>query len=395
MNNIQILNSQEILGKKFTVYGDIENPLFLAKDVAEMIEHSNPRMMLKSVDEDEKQCVNNPYASQGQQEQWFLTEYGLYEILMQSRKPIAKQFKKEVKAMLKQLRTTGVVITESATQEAIDYQSKYGTYRIRKTFENTNDIRAEYEQYFELSKLECKVHRTDNKTRINGSKIIIDVIQNKIANEVQDMRPSELLGLQELINDIQVDIRELDNRRNGGIKSGQTKKINNLEQELEQWKVYAEGLEEYYNPIRTWYELPVHGFSTNYMFDGNHNATKDYAGWLDRFPEHLLPSKEELEAQGVSFDNRNIVIELGFIHCESYDVDNLVKSAIDVIFGHHLKVNDNLIIKAIPTTIATCDSKKQGEIHFCIYNTEEVPHINKDTLYRVINGQVEILGHKN
>lgn len=65
--------------------------MFLAKDVAEWIEHSNTRMMLRNVDEDEKQCVNNPYALQGQQEQWFLTEDGLYEVLMQSRKPIAKQ----------------------------------------------------------------------------------------------------------------------------------------------------------------------------------------------------------------------------------------------------------------------------------------------------------------
>ncbi len=28
--------------------------------------------------------------------QWFLTEYGIYELLMVSRKPIAKQWKKEV-----------------------------------------------------------------------------------------------------------------------------------------------------------------------------------------------------------------------------------------------------------------------------------------------------------
>ena len=39
--------------------------------------------------------------------QWFLTEDGLYEVLMQSRKPIAKQFKKEVKQILKQIRRTG------------------------------------------------------------------------------------------------------------------------------------------------------------------------------------------------------------------------------------------------------------------------------------------------
>ena len=35
-------------------------------------------------------------------EMTFLTEDGLYEVLMQSRKPIAKAFKKEVKQILKQ-----------------------------------------------------------------------------------------------------------------------------------------------------------------------------------------------------------------------------------------------------------------------------------------------------
>lgn len=37
----------------------------LAKDVADWIEHSNSRMMLQSVDEEEKLCVNNPYALKG------------------------------------------------------------------------------------------------------------------------------------------------------------------------------------------------------------------------------------------------------------------------------------------------------------------------------------------
>lgn len=108
-SSLSVINEQEVLGKTFRVYGDFENPLFLAKDVAEWIEHSNQRMMLQSVDDDEKQCVNNPYALKGQQEQWFLTENGLYEVLMLSRKPIAKEFKKEVKKILHELRTTGKV----------------------------------------------------------------------------------------------------------------------------------------------------------------------------------------------------------------------------------------------------------------------------------------------
>ncbi|MDI6531626.1 BRO-N domain-containing protein [Bacillus mycoides] len=95
MSNLQVIHQQEVLGQGFKVYGTVEEPLFLAKDVAEWIEHSNQRMMLASVDEDEKQCVNNPYASSGNQQAWFLTENGIYEVLMLSRKPIAKQWKKE------------------------------------------------------------------------------------------------------------------------------------------------------------------------------------------------------------------------------------------------------------------------------------------------------------
>ena len=106
--NIQIVKTQQVANQTLTVYGTEENPLFLAKEVAEWIEHSNPRMMLKSVDEDEKICVNNPYALKGQQEQWFLTEDGVYEVLMQSRKPIAKTFKKEVKKILKDIRKHGM-----------------------------------------------------------------------------------------------------------------------------------------------------------------------------------------------------------------------------------------------------------------------------------------------
>ena len=51
---IKVIDEREVLGKHFRVYGDIENPLFLAKDVAEWIEHSNVTHMVKNVDEDER-----------------------------------------------------------------------------------------------------------------------------------------------------------------------------------------------------------------------------------------------------------------------------------------------------------------------------------------------------
>lgn len=86
-------------------------PLFLAKDVANWIDHSAVHMMIKTIDEDEK--VRNIVSTLfGNQEMWFLTEDGLYEVLMQSRKPIAKSFKKEVKKILKEIRKTGKYETQ-------------------------------------------------------------------------------------------------------------------------------------------------------------------------------------------------------------------------------------------------------------------------------------------
>lgn len=109
---LTVINEQEVLGKHFRIFGTIDNPLFLAKDVAEWIEHSNQRMMLQSIDDDEKVKVNNVYSENrtGGNGTWFLTEDGLYEVLMQSRKPIAKSFKKKVKEILKSIRRNGAYI---------------------------------------------------------------------------------------------------------------------------------------------------------------------------------------------------------------------------------------------------------------------------------------------
>ncbi|MGY5268789.1 ORF6C domain-containing protein [Paraclostridium bifermentans] len=115
MQELGIIEKKEILGNKITVYGDVENPKFLAKEVANWIEHSNHRMMLNSIDEDEKE-VNIAYTQGGKQEQWFLTEDGLYEVLMQSRKPIAKAFKKQVKKLLKELRINNNPLSTLSTE---------------------------------------------------------------------------------------------------------------------------------------------------------------------------------------------------------------------------------------------------------------------------------------
>ena len=106
---LQIINEQEVLGKHFAVYGTVDELLFVAKDVAEWIEYdvSSVNKMLDKIDEDEK-LVGTLFRSGQNREAWFLTENGLYEVLMQSRKPLAKEFKKKVKEILKSIRKHGL-----------------------------------------------------------------------------------------------------------------------------------------------------------------------------------------------------------------------------------------------------------------------------------------------
>ena len=103
---ISLLQTTELLGKTLCVYGSVENPLFLAKDIADWIEHTDVSMMMRNVDDDEK-VTNIVCTPGGKQECWFLTENGLYEVLMLSRKPIAKEFKKGVKKILREIRQKG------------------------------------------------------------------------------------------------------------------------------------------------------------------------------------------------------------------------------------------------------------------------------------------------
>ena len=392
MNNITIFNNK-LFGQVRSLIID-EKIYFVGKDIATALGYKNTR---DAINRHCKGVVKHDVLDTTgfEQQMNIIPESDVYRLIFGSHLPEAEKFEKWVmEEVLPQLRQRGVYMTESATQEAITYDSKYRVNIIRRTFRETTNLEETWREFKELSQIERAAKRLTGKECINRCNQIIDEL-SKYKENNKEMPYYKHALYDAIIIEALNERNRLSNKSNGGIKSGMTKQIKNLEQELEQWQTYADELEDFYNQKKVWYKLPIHGFSTNFMFDEHHKPTKSYSGWLNRLPKELLPSRCELEAQGVSFDNRNLVVEAGFIHCESYDVDNLIKSTIDVIFGHHLKINDRLIIKAIPTTIATCDSTEQGEIHFCIYNTDEVPHISVDTVYEVINGQVEILGHKN
>ena len=106
---LTVIQETEILGKKIVMYGSIENPYFVASDVAEWLGERDGYTVARKVSDEEKDtqivCTHG-----GKQKTTVLTEDGLYEACMLSRKEIAKPLKKEIKKYLKSIRLTGAAI---------------------------------------------------------------------------------------------------------------------------------------------------------------------------------------------------------------------------------------------------------------------------------------------
>ncbi|WP_434476113.1 BRO-N domain-containing protein [Bacillus hominis] len=90
MSQLQVFTNSE-LGQVRTVKQG-EDIWFVAKDVCEALGYINPTMAMKRIDEDERAKLN--LGRQGDTN--CVNESGLYSLIMTSRKPQAKAFKKWV-----------------------------------------------------------------------------------------------------------------------------------------------------------------------------------------------------------------------------------------------------------------------------------------------------------
>lgn len=105
MEIVRAFNNNE-LHTEIIIKGTIENPLFRACDIGEILEISNVRSTIQHFDDTEKitQLIKT---GGGLQNVTFLTEKGLYKILFKSRKPIAEQFQNWVCEVIKEIRLNG------------------------------------------------------------------------------------------------------------------------------------------------------------------------------------------------------------------------------------------------------------------------------------------------
>ncbi len=115
--NIQPFNFN---GNNLSVIINEQNePLFIAKEVCEILEISNPRDAVSRLDDDEKLTSVIPTSGQKRNVN-VITESGLYSLIMTSRKPEAKLFKKWVTSeVLPSIRKHGAYMTSSKLEEVL------------------------------------------------------------------------------------------------------------------------------------------------------------------------------------------------------------------------------------------------------------------------------------
>ena len=95
------------LHTEIIIKGDVNNPLFRASDIGNVLDISNIRTSINDFNETEK-VVHSMDTLGGTQQVTFLTEKGLYKVLFKSRKPIAEKFQNWVCEVIKEIRLNGI-----------------------------------------------------------------------------------------------------------------------------------------------------------------------------------------------------------------------------------------------------------------------------------------------
>lgn len=88
MNELQIFNSEEFGEIRIVSIND--EPWFVASDICKALDISNPSVAIARLDEDERSKFNLGRQGEGN----IVNEYGLYSLVLASRKPEAKKFKR-------------------------------------------------------------------------------------------------------------------------------------------------------------------------------------------------------------------------------------------------------------------------------------------------------------
>ena len=215
---------------------------------------------------------------------------------------------------------------------------------------NAHELTSLYNDFIEKAEHERKARLLNNSDIIKQLAKFINLIEDK---GLIDTDILEIISYKDLYYKIKDKIYKLEKKGNGGLAAASSRKENANK------VTYSD-----------WIELPIHGFSTNFLYSISKNnkmiRSEAYATWREKFPHELIPSFSSFLAMGIDIE-KPLGIEAQFVAKEKFDVDNFSKSLIDAIF-ENFGDDDNQVQETKCTRIGTCDSYNEGLIRFRLYN---------------------------
>lgn len=149
MGEIQIFNNPEF-GQVRVVERNGE-PWFAGKDVAKVLGYSNPNEAIADHVDNEDKLNSKMLTSLGQRGGWLINESGVYSLILSSKLPKAKQFKRWVTSeILPAIHKHGAYMTEETLEKALtspDFLIKLAT-----ELKTEKDKRLQAEQRIEANK---------------------------------------------------------------------------------------------------------------------------------------------------------------------------------------------------------------------------------------------------
>lgn len=174
MNDLQIFNNEEFGEIRTAVIND--EPMFCLADVCKALEISNPSKVAQRLDEDERTKLE--LGRQGETN--FITESGLYAVILRSDKPNAKKFRKWVTSeVLPSIRKTGSYNVPKSTSGQIQLLAQGYT----ELEEAVNSIKEDVTELKDNVPLYgCEIDEVQKHVRRKG----IDVLGGKDSEAYKD-----------------------------------------------------------------------------------------------------------------------------------------------------------------------------------------------------------------
>lgn len=151
MNQLEIFKNREF-GEIRTVTVDGE-PWFVAKDIAEILQYTNTQKAIRDHVDEEDKLTERIVLSGQNREVICINESGLYSLILSSKMPGAKRFKRWVTSeVLPQIRKTGTYQKPMTPQEMMRVQLGMIDGHEERITHLENTMTIDYEQQQELKK---------------------------------------------------------------------------------------------------------------------------------------------------------------------------------------------------------------------------------------------------